>query len=264
MSCASIAAVLEALAETGATPQMMAAAARKMADQEESRRAEVREQARIRKQRQRIRERAEIRQPVETFEDASRVTCVTERDACDVDAPSPLSSPLLPSPKPLTNNPPIIPPSSENIAREIAKKPDAKGSRLPPDWELPDDWLADARAIAFKAKQPLNDQEIPSEADKFRDFWTAKPGAGGRKLDWRGTWRNWFRNYLDRRPKPRNAPGSHGADAFGQHGRGSIADAAMRRRVLRENGNGVPDDAGRGHDVPGAADIIDADYRLVG
>lgn len=101
MSCASIAAVLEALAETGATPQMMAAAARKMADQEDSRRAEVREQARVRKQRQRIRERAETKQPDEIVEDASRVTCVTERDACDVDTPSPLFSPLLPSPKPL-------------------------------------------------------------------------------------------------------------------------------------------------------------------
>ncbi len=264
MSCASIAAVLEALAETGATPQMMAAAARKMADQEDSRRAEVREQARIRKQRQRIRERAEVKQPVETVEDASRVTCVTERDACDVDAPAPLFSPLLPSPKPLTNNPPIIPPSSENSARENAKKPDAKGSRLPPDWELPDDWLADARAIAFKAKQPLNEQEIPSEADKFRDYWTAKPGAAGRKLDWRGTWRNWFRSYLDRRPKPRNAPGGYGSPAFSEYGRSTVADVVLRRRLLRENGNGVPDEPGRGHDVPAEADVIDGQYRRVG
>jgi len=264
MSCASIAAVLEALAETGATPQMMAAAARKMADQEDSRRAEVREQARVRKQRQRIRERAETKQPDEIVEDASRVTCVTERDACDVDTPAPLFPPLLPSPQSLTNNPPIIPPSSENLARENAKKPDPKGSRLPPDWELPDDWLADARAIAFKAKQPINEQEIPSEADKFRDFWTAKPGAAGRKLDWRGTWRNWFRSYLERRPKPRNAPGTHGPAAFSEHGRSTVADVVLRRRLLRENGNGVPDDAGRGHDVPAEADVIDGEYRRVG
>lgn len=140
----------------------------------------------------------------------------------------------------------------------------SQGTTLPDDWLLPDEWASDARSIALKAKQPISDNEIENEADKFRDYWIARPGAAGRKLDWRGTWRNWFRNYLDRRPKPRNAPGSHGADAFGQHGRGSIADAAMRRRVLRENGNGVPDDEGRGHDVPGAADIIDAEYRLVG
>ena len=139
-----------------------------------------------------------------------------------------------------------------------------KGTTLPDDWLLPDEWASDARSIALKAKQPIRDTEIENEADKFRDHWHSKPGAAGRKLDWRATWRNWFRNYLDRRPKPRNASGSHGPDAFGQHGRGSIADAAMRRRVLRENGNGVPDERGRGHDVPGEADVIDAQYRLVG
>lgn len=147
-------------------------------------------------------------------------------------------------------------------ANASSKKPDAKGSRLPPDWSLPDDWLSDAGSIAFKAKQPITEQEIRNEADKFRDYWSAKPGAAGRKLDWRGTWRNWLRSYLERRPKPRNAPSSHGPDAISQHGRGSIADAAMRRRMLRENGNGVPD--GQRHDVPAEANVIDGEYRLVG
>lgn len=145
-----------------------------------------------------------------------------------------------------------------------SKKPDAKGSRLPPDWELPDDWLTDASGLAFKANQPTNPQEIRNEADKFRDYWTAKPGAAGRKLDWRGTWRNWFRSYLDRRPKPRNAPGSYGPTAFSEHGRSSIADVVIRRRMLRENGNGVSDEPGRGHDVPAEANVIDGQYRRVG
>jgi hypothetical protein len=58
MNCAStVAAALEAMAEAGATPAMMAAAARKIAAQEDLRRAEIREQARIRKQRQRHRHR---------------------------------------------------------------------------------------------------------------------------------------------------------------------------------------------------------------
>jgi biotin operon repressor len=139
-----------------------------------------------------------------------------------------------------------------------------QGTVLPDDWLLPDEWGEDARSIAFKAKQPISDHEISNEADKFRDYWTAKPGSAGRKLDWRGTWRNWFRSYLERRPKPRNAPGNHGPAAFSQHGRGSIADAVIRRRLLRENGNGVPDDAGRGHDVPAEADVIDGQYRRVG
>jgi len=140
----------------------------------------------------------------------------------------------------------------------------SRGSTLPDDWLLPVEWGEDARSIAFRAKQPISEDEISNEADKFRDYWTAKPGAAGRKLDWRGTWRNWFRSYLDRRPKPRNAPGTHGQAAFSEHGRSSIADVVIRRRMLRENGNGVPDDSGRGHDIPAAADFIDGQYRRVG
>lgn len=140
----------------------------------------------------------------------------------------------------------------------------SRGTSLPDDWLLPDEWGEDARSIAFKAKQPISEDEISNEADKFRDYWTAKPGAAGRKLDWRGTWRNWFRSYLERRPKPRNAPGNYGSPAFSEHGRSTVADVVLRRRMLRENGNGVPDDAGRGHEIPAETDVIDGQYRRVG
>lgn len=140
----------------------------------------------------------------------------------------------------------------------------SRGTSLPDDWLLPDDWRADACDIAFKAKQPLNDTEIEIEADKFRDHWHGKPGQAGRKLDWRATWRNWVRTYLERRPKPRNAPNGYGPHAYSQHGGGSIADAAIRRRLLRENGNGVPNGSGRGHDIPSEGSVIDGEYRLVG
>jgi len=65
--------------------------------------------------------------------------------------------------------------------------PQKRGSRLPTDWALPDDLAAWA-----KAERP--DLDIRMEADRFRDYWAAKPGKDGVKLDWPATWRNWVRN----------------------------------------------------------------------
>lgn len=62
-----------------------------------------------------------------------------------------------------------------------------RGSRLPDNWQPTD---AD---IAFcQANRPdLNPAEV---AERFRDHWTAQPGAKGRKSNWPATWRNWVRN----------------------------------------------------------------------
>lgn len=66
-------------------------------------------------------------------------------------------------------------------------KPKAnKGSRLPADWTLPDDWAA-------WAKQERPDLHPPAVAARFADHWHAKPGKDGVKLDWLATWRNWVR-----------------------------------------------------------------------
>jgi uncharacterized protein YdaU (DUF1376 family) len=62
-----------------------------------------------------------------------------------------------------------------------------RGSRLPDDWSLPEDWKEWAEAERL-------DLNIKSVADSFRDFWIAKPGTGGVKLDWQATWRNWIRS----------------------------------------------------------------------
>ena len=62
-----------------------------------------------------------------------------------------------------------------------------RGSRLPTDWTLPDDW-------ADWAEKERPDLLIYKTADSFRDFWISKPGAGGVKLNWEATWRNWVRS----------------------------------------------------------------------
>ena len=189
MSVANLAAILEVMAEAGATPEMMASAARKIAQQDETRRAEVREQARIRKQRQR--ERAKVTEVTEVTRDIVGHS-VTERDACDQKT-SPPFSPLFPSPKPLTNNPPISPPTSQILDAREPKSKRAKAIRLAADWTLPNDfaeWARDYRDPAFPEKQ-LSDEEIGREGHNIRD-WSAN-SANGAKADWFAAWRNWIR-----------------------------------------------------------------------
>lgn len=66
-----------------------------------------------------------------------------------------------------------------------------RGTRLPKDWQpSPEEqrWATDA-CPGIDAQR---------EAEKFRDFWTAKSGKDATKLDWTATWRNWIRNAADR------------------------------------------------------------------
>lgn len=62
-----------------------------------------------------------------------------------------------------------------------------RASRLAQDWVLPEDWAA----WATNERPDLNIQDV---ADRFKDFWVAKAGKDGAKLDWQATWRNWVRN----------------------------------------------------------------------
>jgi hypothetical protein len=62
----------------------------------------------------------------------------------------------------------------------------ARASRLPTDFTLPDDWSA-----FCQAERP--DLDPAKTFDKFRDYWTAKAGKDGAKLNWLATWRNWVR-----------------------------------------------------------------------
>jgi len=95
-------------------------------------------------------------------------------DACHSDAPTPTPTP---------------------IEKKEPKGSSKKGTRLPDDWALPDDWWQ------FAMTEGMDDQSIRREADKFRDYWLAQPGQKGIKLDWQATWRNWIRRRVDDRPR---------------------------------------------------------------
>lgn len=71
---------------------------------------------------------------------------------------------------------------------DAASRP-KKGSRLPGDFAPDIDWAV---------SQGLSRRDAESQAQRFRDYWLAKPGAAGVKLDWPATWRNWVRSHADR------------------------------------------------------------------
>lgn len=62
-----------------------------------------------------------------------------------------------------------------------------RGARLSRDWTPTESDREHAKSIG------LTDRQIDAAADRFRDYWIAKPGQNGVKLDWSATWRNWCR-----------------------------------------------------------------------
>lgn len=84
-------------------------------------------------------------------------------------------------------------------AKPASKASKSRGTRLPDGWQ-PDQALADwTRANAPAAANSL-------EVDRFRDYWTAQPGAKGRKTDWAATWRNWARRCQEQHTQPHRGP----------------------------------------------------------
>jgi hypothetical protein len=90
---------------------------------------------------------------------------------------------------------------------------------------LPDAFVLTADLVAWAAaNSPHVNPE--REFDRFRDYWRAKAGRDGRKLDWLATWRNWMRTAEDRQ-RPRERPGR-------QQETNDQFDRAMERARQRE------------------------------
>lgn len=81
-------------------------------------------------------------------------------------------------------------PDSLETEKETEKEERQKtqrGSRLPTDFLFPKEW-------ADFCHQERPDLNIQKTFDSFKDYWVSKPGAGGVKLNWAATWRNWVRS----------------------------------------------------------------------
>jgi hypothetical protein len=86
----------------------------------------------------------------------------------------------------------------------IEKPKDARGTRLPEDWALPQAWR-DETLQEFDATETA----IAEQAKAFFNFWTAKAGSGAVKLNWKRTWENWAaRSFRPRSSAPLLAGGS--------------------------------------------------------
>ncbi len=103
-------------------------------------------------------------------------------------------------------------------ASKPSKTSKARGTRLPDGWQ-PDQALADwTRANAPAAANAL-------EVERFRDYWTAQPGAKGRKTDWAATWRNWARRCQEQAQGPHRAPAPRSTTSDRVNGWLALADS---------------------------------------
>lgn len=100
---------------------------------------------------------------------------------------------------PVTSNQP-----SSRATGEVPRR----ASRLPAAWEPSAD-------LALWARQERPDLDPLKTLERFRDYWTAKAGKDGTKLDWDATYRNWVRG---EKAQQQGRTNGHSGDIFvGSH-----------------------------------------------
>jgi hypothetical protein len=94
-----------------------------------------------------------------------------------------------------------IPPELQKTPLTISKKDNSKkeskkerACRIPPEWQ-PSQIDSD-----FAFSKGMSHERTATETEKFRNYWTAKSGAGATKLDWAATWKNWVLQSIERVP----------------------------------------------------------------
>jgi uncharacterized protein YdaU (DUF1376 family) len=90
------------------------------------------------------------------------------------------------------NSPPNATPIATNNHKPITinhkpKVESTRGSRLSTDFCLTEEW----KDFCQQDRPDLNPKKV---FESFKDYWIAKAGQQGVKLDWFATWRNWVRS----------------------------------------------------------------------
>jgi uncharacterized protein YdaU (DUF1376 family) len=104
----------------------------------------------------------------------------------------------------------------------------SRGSRLPNDWALPDDWFEWTR-VTFPGSTA---EQVRIEGLKFANYWTAIPGAKGCKANWKRTWQNRCYDVFATAPMRPRA----GTSAPRQPNRPSLSDIAGAFMRLEDRG----------------------------
>jgi len=129
--------------------------------------------------------------------------------------------------------PSVEPPEIKTSSASSAKPPTNRGTRIP------DDFAVTAEMVAWAADRcPQVDGR--HETEKFVLYWQARPGAGGRKLDWVKTWKTWMLTAAERLGPARTVR-STGADIIPFTGRDQTRRSTTDDRVnqAREAGRAV-------------------------
>ncbi|TCR63191.1 YdaU family protein [Bosea sp. BK604] len=85
------------------------------------------------------------------------------------------------------------PVSGRREPKQAREARQAKGRRIAPGWRPAEHNRSDALRLG------VPEGLIDPLANRFRDFWTAKPGKDALKLDWDATWRNWCASECERK-----------------------------------------------------------------
>ena len=111
-----------------------------------------------------------------------------------------------------------------------ARRPPRRGTRIPEGFAITDSMAA------WAAEKIPPDVDLLEETQRFRDYWTAIPGARGVKLDWEATWRNWMRKAAEFRARDTGRCYRSQADIM----RDTITAAARADADQQETITGLP------------------------
>lgn len=104
-----------------------------------------------------------------------------------------------------------------------------RGSRLPVDFVLPEDWIS----FCQTERKDL----VPAKVfEEFKDYWTALPAGKGTKTDWTATWRNWVR----RQSAPKQSFAQIAADVVRTTVPGSTAPDPILLKIAEDRKKAVP------------------------